>query len=191
VTDPAIPGPAAGGAPVSGPAALGPAVSVRPAVSGPAAGGPAAGGPGVSGPAVVIRPAGVADGAALAGLRAEGVEDPTYPARFAAWWAAESGRRRAWLAYSGDEPVGMVNLTVFERMPRPGQPPSRWGYLGNAYVRPEWRSRGIGTALLDALLAYARAEGYARILLAPSEPSVPFYRRAGFGPADTLLLRSL
>lgn len=62
------------------------------------------------------------------------VTDPSYAARFAAWWAVEAGRRLTWLAYEDPGPVGMVNLAVFERMPRPGRPPGRWGYLGNAYV---------------------------------------------------------
>jgi GNAT superfamily N-acetyltransferase len=145
-----------------------------------------------------VRLASPSDGAAVAALRvawtAEGsgpVADAGFEARFAAWWAAEAGRRLTWLAYEPVGPVGMVNLAVFERMPRPGRPPSRWGYLGNAYVLPAWRSRGIGTALVEALLAYARGAGFARVVLAPSERSVPLYRRAGFGPADALLLQAL
>jgi GNAT superfamily N-acetyltransferase len=107
----------------------------------------------------------------------------------AQWWAVESNRRLVWLAYADGGPVGMVNLTLFERMPRPGRPPSRWGYLGNAYVLPAYRSRGIGTALVAALLAHARAAGLVRVLLAPSELSRPLYARAGFTPAaDALLL---
>jgi GNAT superfamily N-acetyltransferase len=117
--------------------------------------------------------------------------DAAFDARFARWWAAESGRRLAWVAVEDGAPVGMVNLTVFERMPWPGRPPSRWGYLGNAYVLPQRRDRGIGTALLTTLLEHARTEGYARLVLSPSARSVPFYRRAGFGPASALLLHPL
>jgi GNAT superfamily N-acetyltransferase len=146
-------------------------------------------------PEVGVRLVGATEAAVLAGLRRAWTEelsgeahDPSYADRFAAWWAAEAGRRLSWVASVGDVPVGMVNLAVFERMPRPGHPPSRWGYLGNAFVLPAWRSRGIGGALLDAALAHARAEGHARVVLSPSERSVPFYRRAGFTPASSLLL---
>ena len=145
-----------------------------------------------------MRLATVDDGPAVAALRLAWTEeqsgpvpDVTFEARFAAWWETEAGRRLTWLAHGPDGPVGTVNLAVFERMPRPGRVPARWGYLGNAYVLPAWRSRGIGTALVGALLAYARAEGFVRVVLAPSERSVPFYRRAGFGPADSLLLQRL
>jgi GNAT superfamily N-acetyltransferase len=82
-----------------------------------------------------------------------------------------------------------VPALAFERMPRPGPDPGRWGYLANAYVQPDYRSQGIGTRLVDAVLAYADGRGFARVVLSPSPRSIPFYRRAGFGPADSLLSR--
>jgi GNAT superfamily N-acetyltransferase len=147
---------------------------------------------------VQVRLAQPADGPAVAALRAvwtfewhgEAADD-SYPERFSAWWAAGAGRRLTWLAWAGGMPVGMVNLAVFERMPAPGRSPSRWGYLGNAFVLPAWRSQGIGTALLTALLDHARAERFARIVLSPSERSMAFYQRAGFAPATSLLLTEL
>ena len=118
---------------------------------------------------VEVRLALPADGPAVAALRADwtaewtgGVEDETYAARFADWWEAEAGRRLTWVAWVDEQPVGMMNLAVFERMPRPGKPPSRWGYLGNAFVLAAWRSQGIGTELLSALLGYARSAGFVR-----------------------------
>jgi hypothetical protein len=41
------------------------------------------------------------------------------------------------------------------------------------------------------VIAYADSEGLARLVLSPSERSVPFYERAGFGTATSLLVRSL
>jgi hypothetical protein len=40
-----------------------------------------------------------------------------------------------------------------------------------------------------ASVACADAGGFARVVLSPSQRSVPFYRRAGFGPAGALLSR--
>lgn len=116
------------------------------------------------------------------------VADDNFGTRFARWYETESGRV-TWLAEAAGEPVGMMSLAVFERMPRPGRDAGRWGYLGNAFVLPGHRDQGTGTRLLTAVLRYADERGFARVVLSPSERSVPFYRRAGFGPAGTLLLR--
>jgi GNAT superfamily N-acetyltransferase len=88
----------------------------------------------------------------------------------------------------------MLNLLVFTRMPRPRSAavpggPDRWGYVANVYVLPAARDAGVGRALRDAVLAHADAEGFARLVLSPSERSVPFYERAGFVPATSLMVR--
>ncbi|GHJ49664.1 hypothetical protein Cs7R123_70060 [Catellatospora sp. TT07R-123] len=146
---------------------------------------------------VTVRLAGPDDVAALTALRRawtaeqHGTDDPGFDAQFAAWYAVELGRRLFWLAELDGAPVGMVNLVLFERMPKPGFPAGRWGYLSNAFVLPAQRDAGVGAAMMDALLARARAEKLVRVLLSPSERSVPFYRRAGFHDADGLLITSL
>jgi hypothetical protein len=38
------------------------------------------------------------------------------------------------------------------------------------------------------VLGYANEKAFARVVPSPSEMSIPLYRRAGFGPADKLLL---
>jgi GNAT superfamily N-acetyltransferase len=100
--------------------------------------------------------------------------------RMAAWLDAEGDRRTTWLAALGDAPVGMASLFEYRRMPRPGQPDSRWGYVSNMFVREEARNRGIGRALLTEIIDAADERGYARLVLSPSAPSLAFYRRAGF-----------
>jgi GNAT superfamily N-acetyltransferase len=145
----------------------------------------------------VIRQADDADLAAIALLRRQWtqehggvIDDPGFDERLAAWFARESSRRITWLAEADGGPVGMMNLAVFERMPRPGRASSRWGYLSNAFVLAAYRDQGIGGQLLSALLGYADDKGFVRVVLSPSERSVPFYERAGFGPADALMLRT-
>ncbi len=144
-----------------------------------------------------IRRATNTDLAALAALRRESAreqdgehDDPGFEERFAAWVGRESARRIIWLAEvaAGGRLVGAMNLTVFERMPRPGRPPAHWGYLGNAFVLAAYRNQGIGGQLLDAVLGHAREQGFVRVVLSPSQRSIPFYQRAGFGPADELMV---
>ena len=146
----------------------------------------------------MIRRAGNTDLPAIVALRSEwtqewdgAADDPGFAGRLADWFARESGRRITWLAEADGRAVGMMNLAVFDRMPRPGRAPSCWGYLGNAFVLAAYRNRGIGGQLLEALLGYADANHFARVVLSPSQRAIPFYERAGFTPADSLLLRTL
>ena len=152
-----------------------------------------------SGDSIAIRQADDADLAVVAALRRRWTEelagqpaaDDGLEERLTAWYAAEKARRVTFLAEIADEVVGMANLALFERMPKPGQPASRWAYLSNAFVLAAHRDKGAGTALIDALVGHARELGCARIVLSPTERSVPFYERAGFGPATMLMARVL
>jgi GNAT superfamily N-acetyltransferase len=149
-------------------------------------------------PTPVIRIAVPADVPALAALRrtwtAEthgDVEDEGFEARFLDWHERESARRISWLAEVSGEQVGMMNLAIFERMPRPGLDAGTWGYLANAFVLRPHRSQGIGRLLLDALLAHADAHDYVRVVLRPSERAIPFYLRAGFTADGGFLVRHI
>jgi GNAT superfamily N-acetyltransferase len=149
-------------------------------------------------PAPVIRIAGAADAAALARLRRVWsverngeVADEEYEARFLDWYARHDGHRISWLAEVRGDAVGMMNLAVFERMPLPGRDAGTWGYLANAFVLAPYRDRGIGSALLAAVLGHADERGYVRIVLSPSARSVAFYQRAGFRADHDLLVRQL
>lgn len=90
----------------------------------------------------------------------------------------------------------MASMLEYRRMPRPGRPDSRWGYVGNMFVREGFRSRGIGSTLLATVVAAADQRAYARLVLSPSERAVPFFRRAGFvvpddaAGGDRLLVRA-
>ena len=144
----------------------------------------------------LIRRAGHADLAAIVQLRREwtreehgDITDPDYDENLAAWFARELPGRIMWLAEEGGRPVGMMNLAIYERMPRPGRALSHWGYLGNVFVRAAYRNRGIGSRLVSAALDYADQNGLARVVLSPTDRSIPLYERAGFGPADALMLR--
>jgi GNAT superfamily N-acetyltransferase len=143
--------------------------------------------------------AGQADIAALASLRSLWTgsvqPEPEFERRMAAWLAGEGGRRTIWVAAAGDLPVGMVSLFEYRRMPRPGCPDSRWGYIGNVFVHDHFRNCGVGSALLAALIAAADERDYARLVVAPSAEALSLFRRGGFTVpgdatgADGLLVR--
>jgi GNAT superfamily N-acetyltransferase len=138
-------------------------------------------------PDVVVRVAGTPDAGAIAQLRSlwsETAPDPAFAARMGDWLAAEGDRRTTWLAAVDGAPAGMASMFEYRRMPRPGRADSRWGYIGNMFVREDLRGRGIGTTLLTALVAAGDERGYARLVLSPSPRALPFYVRAGFVVPD-------
>jgi GNAT superfamily N-acetyltransferase len=141
-----------------------------------------------------VRVAEARDAGALARLRAlwSEAEEPGSERRMADWLESEGDRRTTWLATSDGEPVGMASLFEYRRMPRPGRPDSRWGYVSNMFVRAEYRNRGVASALLNAIVAAADERGYARLVLSPSDEALPLYERAGFSVpagAHRLLVR--
>jgi len=148
---------------------------------------------------ITVRLATYDDRAAIATLRgvwteenAGGeIDDDGYTERFDEWLRAEQHQRLTWLGLVAGDPVAMLNLLVFTRMPRPGVPePSKWGYLANFYVRPDHRNAGLGARLLAACTSYADEDGFVRVVLSPSDRSVPFYARGGFEPATSLMVRT-
>jgi predicted GNAT family N-acyltransferase len=52
--------------------------------------------------------------------------------------------------------------------------------IGRVAVLPEWRGKKVGTALMEALLDYARSRNYPQVVLNAQVGALPFYRRFGF-----------
>jgi len=129
------------------------------------------------------------DCSALLALRREWVpiSDESFEEEFRAWWALERDRRYAVVAYSAEKPVGMANGQIFSRMPVPGRPGTQWLYGANVFVSDRYRRAGIGRALISALIDFARDRGMVRVVLAPSEMSVPMYESLGFRTAHDLM----
>jgi GNAT superfamily N-acetyltransferase len=131
---------------------------------------------------VDVRVAGPGDLRALAALRglSSEADEPEFETRMGEWLESEGERRTTWLATADGEPAGMASLFEYRRMPRPGRPPSAWGYVGNRFVRAEQRRRGVAKALLNAIIDAADERGYVRLVLSPSDESLRLYEGAGF-----------
>jgi len=101
------------------------------------------------------------------------------------------GTWRVWVAELDGSPVANLWLQLVERVPRPdAAEASRIGYLTNVYVEEAHRNEGLGSAMLDQVLDWARGEGLGLLIVWPSERSVPYYRRAGFEPStDAMVMR--
>ena len=87
----------------------------------------------------------------------------------AASWALES----TFVAVAVDEVIGSVHLD-----------PSRFGFyeVGMAVAR-DWRGRGVGTALLQTAIGWARDQGSHKVCLsvfAHNDAAIALYRKLGF-----------
>ncbi len=54
------------------------------------------------------------------------------------------------------------------------------GHIGRIAVLPTWRNQKVGTAIVEALLSHARAQGYPSVDVDAQVQAVPFYRIFGF-----------
>ena len=146
-----------------------------------------------------IRRAGPDDGTELARLRYEFTEElhpglatedqTTFRERLLGMLTTSlaSGRWTVWVADIAGSLVGNVWVERVDKVPRPYSRPDAWGYVTNMYVDPSHRNAGIGSRLLDEVIAAATHEGWEQLLLWPSEASGRFYDRAGFRADGELL----
>ena len=54
------------------------------------------------------------------------------------------------------------------------------GHIGRMAVLQEWRDRGVGAALLRALMEEGEKRGFRELVLAAQVQAMPFYEKAGF-----------
>lgn len=103
-----------------------------------------------------------------------------------------AGRYRCYLARRGSDgrPAGMADVVVSPA----SLALSLYWQLRDLYVAPEHRRVGAGRALVDAVVADARAAGAARVSLQTevgNDRAVALYRSAGFEVVDELTLLNL
>jgi phosphinothricin acetyltransferase len=149
-------------------------------------------------PAVRIRPASLADAGTICRIYNQGIDDRVAtleterrtPEERAQWLEARDARHPVLVAEEGEgakgapaadaegRVVGWASLNVFN---------ARRAYEHVAdlslYVHRDWRGRGVGRHLLEALIGRARELGYHKLVLAAfpwDEAGMRAYGRAGF-----------
>ncbi len=114
---------------------------------------------------IALRPACAADVEALAGLCAQTIAKPWSGRAFEAEIAAGAFLPTAW---EGDRLVGFAALRAEDDL----------GYLSLLAVDPDYRRRGIASALMSAAEDWCRRQGLTRVLLdvrASNEGARSFY----------------
>jgi ribosomal protein S18 acetylase RimI-like enzyme len=110
--------------------------------------------------------------------------------------ALPRGEYLAWVAEDKATPpvtIGGagVQLRPILPRPRPGADDLELGpeaIVLNVYVEPAWRRRGVGEALMRAVLDALAARGIRRIVLHASDNGRRLYERLGFVPTNEMRL---
>lgn len=90
----------------------------------------------------------------------------------------------AFLAEVDGVPAGIGVISIYEVAPAPATSGAE-AYISSMYTAPDFRGRGVARALLDELLAFARAAGVrGRVWLRATDAGRPLYASAGFLPRD-------
>ena len=93
-------------------------------------------------------------------------------------WTAQLQEIATFVAVVDGEDVGLVRGACDDL-----QPDAAW--LISMWVSPEVRGQGVGEALIDAVVEWARTNGARRVLLDVgdhNQPAITLYARKGFEP---------
>lgn len=101
--------------------------------------------------------------------------------------ALATGGHIACFACLDGEIVGCGGICLYQEMPSPDNPTGKCAYLMNIYIRPPYRKRGIGEAIVKWLTAQAVQLGISKIYLETSPAGRRLYQRTGFVPMQDMM----
>jgi len=137
-----------------------------------------------------VRIAGPADAATVSALLTEFNGEGLLPAALARRMAEVGGLETAFLGELEGEPAGVLVLRTVPAL----TDAHSWAEITEMYVRPGYRRQGVGTALIEAALAYGRACGCREVhlLVDPAnEAGLSFYEAVGFRRDSVEMRRGL
>jgi len=148
---------------------------------------------------IAIRQATPADADTLIELRERmfsvlGVDDPEAIGRLrelAAPWtrdAIESGRATGFIAERDGVVVGGVSLCINRTQPQRRVLDGRVATVFGLFVAEEERGAGLGRALVERCIEFARSEGIALVSLHAAPAAKPLYERLGFTESSEMVL---
>ena len=92
-----------------------------------------------------------------------------------------------WLLEDNGKIVATAAILFIEFPPTYTNQAGVKGYITNMYTDPDYRGKGIASAMLDKLSDEAKKRGVTRLWLHASRLGKPVYRRFGFAETDTFM----
>jgi GNAT superfamily N-acetyltransferase len=102
-------------------------------------------------------------------------------------WLGE-GVYRGWLAEGEGAVVAGGGLIVSRWLPNAADPLSRRATILNLYTERGHRRQGLARALMAAMIAWCREEGFTVVTLDASDDGRPLYEAMGFRPTTQMRL---
>lgn len=90
----------------------------------------------------------------------------------------------AWLAEVDDDIIATSGLSFLQKPPHFINITGEYAYIMNMYTKPEWRRKGIGSALLEKLFEEIKSRGIQSIVLHATLGGRPLYEKYGFREND-------
>jgi GNAT superfamily N-acetyltransferase len=112
---------------------------------------------------------------------------PEWTANAGRWFATVVGddaQARVVVGEAAGEVVATAIGTLEPGVPNPFCPTGLTARLANVITRPEYRGRGLATALVQDVVAWARSRGADRLDLSATESARSVYERLGFVPTS-------
>ncbi len=116
-----------------------------------------------------------------------GLSQLDFETEFRTWWTRRQEDHTAYIAVADSRAVGMAWLAIFDRIPQPRQLHRLAGNVQSVFVLEDCRNRGVGSALVEAVIAEAGERGLGYLIVHPSERAFPLYRRFGFAATGEIL----
>jgi GNAT superfamily N-acetyltransferase len=105
--------------------------------------------------------------------------------------AMPAGTFKSWVVERGAVIVAGGGLQLRTLMPRPGHVHQESeGLIVSMWTEPEHRRRGLGRRIVEAILAWGRANGVRRFTLHASDDGRPLYELYGFTATNEMRLES-
>src|SRR6266487_158025 len=90
----------------------------------------------------------------------------------------------SWIAEADGEMIGISGVVFLEKPPTQTHPSGREAYVMNMYTLPQWRGKGIATALLQEIRRFVKTTNARRIWLSTTADGKHMYEENGFTPTQ-------
>jgi len=91
-----------------------------------------------------------------------------------------------YVAVHEGEVIGTATLLTHPKLLHGG---CKAGQIEEVAVREDWRGKGVGTDLVNALMELAKERGCYKVELISGTDTAEFYRQSGFQPIGDVLMR--